>query len=108
MSETPAMLYGLGERIRNRLTAPFVIAEQEVVLSASIGIALSTTPCTEAGDLLRDADIAMHRAKHAGKARSRHNSPLLVEVTNFVGTTFYRPFERADSSGTILFYFYAE
>src|SRR4029077_4975041 len=47
---------------------PFVINQQEIVISASIGIAGGTTPHTQAEDLMRDADIAMYRAKRAGKA----------------------------------------
>lgn len=55
-------------RIQSELTAPFVVNGQEVVISASIGIASSTTSHTHAEDLLRDADIAMYRAKRSGKA----------------------------------------
>lgn len=59
----------VSQRIAARLAAPFTIKGQEVVISASIGIALSTTPHSGAEELLRDADIAMYRAKRAGKAR---------------------------------------
>jgi len=51
------------------LATPFVVNQQEIVISASIGIASSTTPHTQAEDLVRDAEIAMYRAKRAGKAR---------------------------------------
>ena len=59
----------VAERISARLAVPFTIKGQEIVISASIGIALSTTPHNNAEELLRDADIAMYRAKRAGKAR---------------------------------------
>jgi PAS domain S-box-containing protein len=59
----------VAERVQAELAAPFVINQQEIVISASIGIAASTSPHTQAEDLLRDADIAMYRAKRAGKAR---------------------------------------
>ena len=59
----------VAERIQSELAAPFVVNGQDVVISASIGIASSTTPHTEAEHLLRDADIAMYRAKRAGKKR---------------------------------------
>ena len=39
------------------------------MVNASVGIALSTATCAHAEDLLRDANIAMYRAKRAGKAR---------------------------------------
>ena len=43
--------------------------ESEVFTSASIGIAVSTTEYSHAEDIIRDADIAMYRAKSMGKAR---------------------------------------
>ena len=59
----------VAERVAARLAAPFTVNGQEIVISASIGIALSTTAHSGAEELLRDADIAMYRAKRAGKAR---------------------------------------
>ncbi len=59
----------VAERICTKLAVPFTIKGQEIVISASVGIALSTTPHANAEELLRDADIAMYRAKRAGKAR---------------------------------------
>jgi PAS domain S-box-containing protein len=59
----------VAERVQAELASPFVVNQQEIVISASIGIASSITPHTQAEDLLRDADIAMYRAKRAGKAR---------------------------------------
>src|ERR1019366_1805212 len=59
----------VAERVQAELASPFVVNQQEIVISASIGIASSISPHTQAQDLLRDADIAMYRAKRAGKAR---------------------------------------
>jgi len=59
----------VAERVQTELAIPFVVNRQEIVISASIGIASSTSPHTQAEDLVRDADIAMYRAKRAGKAR---------------------------------------
>jgi PAS domain S-box-containing protein len=58
----------VAERVQAELAIPFVVNQQEIVISASIGIAASSSPHTHAEDLLRDADIAMYRAKRAGKA----------------------------------------
>jgi PAS domain S-box-containing protein len=58
----------VAERVQAELAIPFVVNQQQIVISASIGIAASTSPHTHAEDLLRDADIAMYRAKRAGKA----------------------------------------
>lgn len=59
----------VAQRIQDKWITPFVVNTQEVVISASIGIALGTTAYAEAENLVRDAEIAMYRAKRAGKAR---------------------------------------
>ena len=59
----------VAERIQERLGIPFVVEGQEVVMTASIGIAFCATSYTNSEDLVRDAEIAMYRAKREGKAR---------------------------------------
>ncbi len=59
----------VADRIQRELAVPFLLAGQEVVTTVSIGIALSATGYSDAHDILRDADIAMYRAKTLGKAR---------------------------------------
>jgi diguanylate cyclase (GGDEF)-like protein len=56
-------------RMQEALHAPFAVAgsEQSVTLTASIGVATGTRSSAE--HLLRDADIAMHRARWEGKDR---------------------------------------
>jgi diguanylate cyclase (GGDEF)-like protein/PAS domain S-box-containing protein len=53
------------DRLVAALQAPFDIEGREVFVTASIGIALGTV----ADELLRAADVAMYRAKAAGKAQ---------------------------------------
>jgi diguanylate cyclase (GGDEF)-like protein/PAS domain S-box-containing protein len=57
------------ERIFNELRSPLVIKDREVYITTSIGIVLGTPDYTQASDVLRDADIAMYRAKSRGKER---------------------------------------
>ncbi len=59
----------IAERIQRELSQPFQVESHEVFTAASIGIALSTAPYDHPEDLLRDANIAMHRAKEQGRAR---------------------------------------
>ena len=59
----------IAERIQSDLKNPFILNDREIFISASIGIALSTAGHTCAEDMLRDADIAMYRAKAEGKAQ---------------------------------------
>jgi diguanylate cyclase (GGDEF)-like protein len=63
--ETDAI--AVAERIADALRAPVVLQGGEIVVSASIGVAIGPTGAGE--DLLREADLAMYRAKSNGKAR---------------------------------------
>jgi diguanylate cyclase (GGDEF)-like protein/PAS domain S-box-containing protein len=59
----------LAEQVRRSLRAPINIAGQEIVLTASIGIALYDGPDEDPAELLREAEIAMYRAKRVGPDR---------------------------------------
>ena len=58
----------VAERIQQELATPFEVEEHEVFTTASIGIALSTATYDRPEYHLRDADLAMYRAKARGKA----------------------------------------
>ncbi|MGH8894777.1 MAG: putative bifunctional diguanylate cyclase/phosphodiesterase, partial [Actinomycetes bacterium] len=53
----------VAERVRRALAAPFVLGGRELSLGASTGIAISDTGNETADQLLRNADLAMYRAK---------------------------------------------
>jgi diguanylate cyclase (GGDEF)-like protein/PAS domain S-box-containing protein len=55
-------------RIQHKLQEPIDLDGHRVVISASIGIVLSTLGYEDSDNLLRDADIAMYQAKMLGKA----------------------------------------
>ncbi len=59
----------VADRIQEVLCMNFSIDGHDVMVTASIGIAHSSTGYTNPEEILRDADIAMYRAKAAGKAR---------------------------------------
>ena len=61
--------FQVADRIHQDLTQPFILHGQEVFTNGSIGVALSLTGYDSPGDLLRDADIAMYRAKDQGRGR---------------------------------------
>ena len=56
-------------RIQQELVRPFKLAGHEVFTSVSIGIALGSAEIDDPESLLRNADLAMYRAKANGKAR---------------------------------------
>ena len=57
------------ERVLRALRAPFYVAGQTVHVGASIGVVTSCGAPAQAEELLRDADVAMYRAKAVGKSR---------------------------------------
>jgi len=67
----------IAERIHGELSQPFLLGGQEVFATASIGIAAGAAHYERPDDLLRDADMAMYRAKSLGKARHELFDPDL-------------------------------
>jgi diguanylate cyclase (GGDEF)-like protein/PAS domain S-box-containing protein len=57
----------VAERIAQHLQSPIRLAEREVVVGTSVGIAVRTGPEDRPDDLLRDADAAMYAAKQRGR-----------------------------------------
>ncbi len=62
--------YYTADRIHQELVNPLQLARHEVYTSASIGIVPGLISYNSHSDLLRDADIAMYRAKHKGNGRT--------------------------------------
>ena len=61
--------HAVAERMMQALSAPFRLAGRDIVVGASIGIAMADAD-QDGTTLLRNADIAMYRAKAAGKGRA--------------------------------------
>lgn len=66
---SPSDAIRVAQRIQSKLSVPFQVKGQQIVVTASIGIACTASSYSQAEELLRDAEIAMYRAKQAGKAR---------------------------------------
>jgi diguanylate cyclase (GGDEF)-like protein len=54
-------------RIQNVLAVPFAIEGHEVIMTASIGIALNEGPYCPADEMVRRADVALYQAKAEGR-----------------------------------------
>jgi diguanylate cyclase (GGDEF)-like protein/PAS domain S-box-containing protein len=65
----PSDAMRIARRIQAAAAMPFTIEGREVRASISIGIALSTTAHTRPEDVLKDADVAMRRARALGGSR---------------------------------------
>ena len=59
----------VASRLHTIMKQSFCVAGHEIYATVSIGIALSSTGYGNPDDVVRDAEIAMHRAKIQGKAR---------------------------------------
>jgi diguanylate cyclase (GGDEF)-like protein len=68
---------GIATRIVDEAARPFVLNGRELIIGASVGITYSRQGHGDVESLLRDADLAMYRAKDAGKNRYVISSQLL-------------------------------
>ena len=59
----------VASRIQQKISLSFKLEEHEIYTSGSIGIILNDESYQSAGQFLRDADIAMYRAKSDGRSR---------------------------------------
>jgi diguanylate cyclase (GGDEF)-like protein len=66
---------GAAERLRQAFHAPFTLKGSEVLITASVGIALSTDSVRDESELLRRADRAMYRVKQRGRNASEFFDP---------------------------------
>ncbi|MEY2444970.1 MAG: hypothetical protein QOE00_1550, partial [Ilumatobacteraceae bacterium] len=60
----------IAERILDALSRPWHLANQEIHVTASLGIAIASDDKATPESLLRDSDSAMYRAKERGRGRS--------------------------------------
>ncbi|MDQ3040739.1 MAG: diguanylate cyclase, partial [Pseudomonadota bacterium] len=65
----PETAIKVAQRVLTALAVPLVIAGKEIEPSASIGIAIADAHYQAADEVLRDADIALYRAKEQGRKR---------------------------------------
>ncbi|MFF3940008.1 putative bifunctional diguanylate cyclase/phosphodiesterase [Streptomyces phaeofaciens] len=68
----------LADRLRLTLSQPYLIDGNDVRVAASIGVAFAE-PGLGAGELLRNADLAMYRAKASGKGRVELYKPQMQQ-----------------------------
>ncbi|MGH9102927.1 MAG: putative bifunctional diguanylate cyclase/phosphodiesterase, partial [Acidimicrobiales bacterium] len=70
------------QRIIDRLSRPFSVQGKRVLIGASIGVAFSGELCDHADDLLRNADLAMYRAKKDGRGRWARFEPVMYHAVS--------------------------
>jgi diguanylate cyclase (GGDEF)-like protein/PAS domain S-box-containing protein len=69
--DQPRGAAGLAARLVELLAEPFEVEGQRVCIGTSVGVALFPSDATAPETLLRNADLALYRAKHDGKGTFR-------------------------------------
>ncbi|MDB4874012.1 MAG: diguanylate cyclase [Gemmatimonadetes bacterium] len=77
--DVASMAAHMAARVIEAFTRPCVVGGIEIVVTVSVGIAVATEQET-AEDLLRNADVAMYRAKSRGKGRYEVFEPAMHEL----------------------------
>ncbi|MDF1588485.1 MAG: EAL domain-containing protein, partial [Gammaproteobacteria bacterium] len=67
------------ETILNAMAQPFQLPDEQLYLSASIGIAVYPDDAASIPDLLKQADQAMFSAKYSGRNRAHYFKPSMQE-----------------------------
>jgi diguanylate cyclase (GGDEF)-like protein/PAS domain S-box-containing protein len=81
--ESEAEALALAERVLDALARPIAIGPRELTMPASVGVSVSRSPDTDPESMLREADLAMYRAKGSGGRRLElFDDVLRREVSN--------------------------
>ena len=67
---TESQMLDLSTRIIETVSEPFSIGDDKVRVGLSIGVAFSRDAGQSITELIRDADVALYQAKHAGRGRA--------------------------------------
>ena len=78
--ESPREALRIVKRAGRKIQDPIRIDGQEIQISASCGVMLSPAPSENAEDMLRNANIALHRAKEEGRNKIRVFSSKMREA----------------------------
>lgn len=70
IGDDPAKVMHLGQRIIAAICAPYSINRTNIVIGASIGVAIIDRKGADAADIMRYADMALYRAKNEGRNRA--------------------------------------
>ncbi len=75
LSQQPRDATTLAQRIGEAIKAPFDLKDHQVVVDTSIGIAVAPDDGTDPDQLLKNADLALYRAKKDGRGIYRFFEP---------------------------------
>lgn len=101
IAQTATIAADIALKILSVLNQPIILLNQEVFITTSIGIALSDdqNPAENGKSLLKQADIALYRAKAMGRNTFTYFSPDLEVASRHrltIGNSLYRALERQE------------
>jgi len=70
LGDDTGKIMALAQRIIAAICAPYAIGSHNIVIGASLGIAVIDKNCAGAADIMRYADMALYRAKNEGRNRA--------------------------------------
>jgi diguanylate cyclase (GGDEF)-like protein len=76
-ADQPAHATALAQRLLDIIGAPYELDEHQIVVGVSLGIALGPTDGISADEILKNADLALYRAKADGRATYRFFEPAM-------------------------------
>jgi diguanylate cyclase (GGDEF)-like protein len=76
-AEQPQSATTIARRIIEAVSAPYSIGGQQINIGVSVGIALAPTDGLEPGILLKNADMALYRAKGDGRGTFHFFEPIM-------------------------------
>lgn len=112
---TPAIAASVAQNICRTVSAPLVLKDQEMVVTASVGISVYPNDGQDISSLLRHAETAMYRAKQSGSGfcyyepemesavsdRLKIENDLRRAIERKEITVFYQPVIAADSGNMV-------
>jgi diguanylate cyclase (GGDEF)-like protein/PAS domain S-box-containing protein len=75
--DQPAAVTALARRLVDVIGAPIMIGDHQTQIGVSVGISLAPSDGMEAGELSKDADLALYRAKAEGRGTYRFFEPAM-------------------------------
>ena len=73
----PTDAAALARRVRETITEPFDLAGHQIIIDASVGIAIAPSDADDPDQLLKKADMALYGAKSDGRAGYRFFEPAM-------------------------------
>jgi len=96
---SPDQVARVAQRVVDVLAAPIAFDGMEAYVGASIGVAIAPVGSSDGDGLIRDADVAMYRAKANGRGRFvvfEEEMRTVVQVHHATSTALHRALERKE------------